>query len=72
MCNCIETVNAKLAPEHRLDATLAIMPGQVAKPLIGLRRCDRGSLETRRNKPSFMVPTFCPFCGEKYPERSNG
>lgn len=66
MCTCIADINAKLAPDHTLNCTLAFRAGEVERPIIGLVRRDTWKLETRRNKPSSFLPSFCPFCGEKY------
>jgi hypothetical protein len=66
MCDCINTVNEKLKPDHTLNCTLAFRDGEVERPIIGLIRRDTWKLETRRGKPSSFLASFCPFCGEKY------
>lgn len=32
MCDCIETINAKLAPDHYLNCTMSFRPGEVERP----------------------------------------
>lgn len=68
MCDCIETVNAKLAPDHTLNCTMAFRTGEISRPMIDLIRHPEWKRETRRGKPGFMVASHCPFCGEKYVE----
>lgn len=69
-CNCIETVDAKLA-EHNSRITLPIMFGsdQTQRPMIVTEQIEKG-----RGKPKAvgMFATFCPFCGVelKAPARS--
>lgn len=67
MCDCIETINAKLKDGgHRLKTTMTF-DGSPSRPLIPLIRLDAWKIETRRGQPSSFFPSFCPFCGEKYP-----
>jgi hypothetical protein len=68
MCECINTINAKLAPDHYLNCTMSFRPGEIERPIIGLIRRDACKLETRRGKPSSFLCSYCPFCGEKYAE----
>lgn len=69
MCDCINEINAKLAPDHCVDATMAFRSGEVSIAMIGLIRRDKWRREDRRSKPSFIVASHCPWCGEKYPVR---
>lgn len=67
MCNCIETINTQLAPKHILNTTMGFH-GEVSRPLVPLIRRDKWEVEKRRGEPRDMVASFCPWCGEKYPE----
>ena len=64
-CSCVEQINRDLAPDHTLNATMAFH-GEPQRALVSLIRRDTYKPETRRSKPSFVIATFCPFCGEKY------
>lgn len=67
MCDCIETVNAKLAERNtRLHEPIFVFgPDPGRRLFIETERIERG----RGKKPKVsMFATFCPFCGEKYPE----
>jgi hypothetical protein len=68
MCNCIEGINAKLAPDHSLNCTMAFRKGEIERPIMGLIRRDTWKLENRRGKTSFFVGNYCPFCGAAYAE----
>lgn len=67
MCDCIQTIHDKF-PEHSVNATMAFRTGEVSRPMIDLLRKDNWKRESRRNKPGFIVASYCPWCGEKYPE----
>lgn len=65
-CNCIETVNEKLASRNtRLSQ--ALMVGEASHPGLML---ETHQIETGRGKPKAvaMFLTYCPFCGTKYAE----
>lgn len=65
-CGCVADVNAKLAPDHLLNATMTFRAGEPERPIIALIRRDTWKPETRRGRPGFMVASYCPFCGSKY------
>ena len=65
MCDCINIIE-RGNPEHRVNCTLAFREGEVSRPIIALIRKDNWKPETRRNKVSSVLATFCPFCGQKY------
>ena len=69
-CKCLAEVDEKLAETgHFLAATmLSAAFGSVDKPIMTIMRKDRWVAETRRGKVGTMIPSFCPFCGIKYPE----
>lgn len=63
MCDCISKIDADLKSEGQcLDAT---MFGE-RKATTMLVRTDKWKHESRRGKPTRIIATFCPFCGEKY------
>jgi hypothetical protein len=66
MCNCIPDIDVKLA-EHgqTLNTTILAEP---RRAIISLIRKDKWILENRREKPTSFLATYCPWCGEKYPE----
>jgi len=63
-CDCITTVNAKLA-ERNTRLTEALVFGRCAElPTIMLQT---EVIEKKRGaKPTSMFLTYCPFCGTKY------
>lgn len=71
-CTCLAEIDAKLAETgHYLDATIlaaTLASGGVDKPLITIMRKDKWIPETRRGKQGKFIPSFCPFCGVRYPE----
>lgn len=67
MCDCLSDLNAKLKPDEQcVDATMF----GVGKATTMLIRTDKWVHESRRNKPTRVIASFCPFCGEKYPQGS--
>jgi len=64
-CSCLADIDEKLGPEHFVNATMAFRVGEVSRPIINLIRRDTWKPETRRSKTSFIVASFCPFCGTK-------
>lgn len=62
MCDCIQTMNARLRDEHNgvLITTLFGNP----RAVIGTEKLD----SKRRGKPPVAIASFCPFCGDRYPE----
>ena len=72
MCNCIEEVNEKIKATGRntqldipfvWDKTGRVSEGRVA---IKTRKLD----DSKREKPLPILPTYCPFCGEAYPDEA--
>ena len=65
-CNCIETVNEKLASRNtRLSQ--AIMFGESSHPGLMLET-DQVEKGRGKAKAVSMFLTYCPFCGVKYGE----
>ncbi len=65
MCECISTVNEHLAKHNaQLLLPMFVVRGSTQRPFVETTKLD----EKKRGKPPAMFATFCPFCGEKYPE----
>jgi hypothetical protein len=63
MCKCIQIVNAQLVPYNGLVETNWL--SNPARAMVSICK-----LVSKINKtPPVMEATFCPFCGEKYPEK---
>lgn len=60
-CDCIKDVDEHLS-SHNTKIELPMFGLQ--RPFITTRKLD----EKKRGKPMFIFASFCPFCGEKYPE----
>lgn len=69
MCDCMNRVNEKLQPRNTklsvafcLSRDLGEMDTMI---MIQTEKVDTKS----RVKPTSVIPTFCPFCGVKYPRK---
>ncbi len=63
-CECIETVNEKLAARNtRLTMTITLTQGLDAYPTIATEQVKTG---IGMPKAIGMIPSYCPFCGGKY------
>ena len=63
MCKCIEQMDRALETRNvRIATGLEIRNGVgIVRIRIGLEKIDK-----KKNKPiPFVMPSFCPFCGEK-------
>lgn len=66
MCDCITKVDELLAERNgRLYVTINLMNGK-AYPKLGVEKKETRS----RTKPPLMIPTYCPFCGQRYEEEA--
>lgn len=63
MCTCTKDIDDNLADQAVCTDMLS---GRV---MIDLIRTDKWVTENRRNKAKAIFAVFCPFCGEKYPEK---
>ncbi len=62
MCNCIDIVNEKLKEKNtKIGITFSLFGGPIRVGLLTVK-LDRKA----RQKPVTMLPTFFPFCGERY------
>lgn len=68
MCTCIEKINEKLlAVGKNTKITVPIVFSFNGKEspdtvLIATEKADK----SKKEKPSLITPTYCPFCGKKY------
>lgn len=66
MCDCIKSMNEKLAVMNgRLTITFGFPHDaglSQAYPTIEVEK-----IKPRGQRPPIALPTYCPFCGEKYP-----
>lgn len=72
MCTCMTKVNESLKEHNTRLATSFVITkdlrGMDCLPLLQVAK-----IETRsRKRPMNVIPTFCPFCGEKYPRTGEG
>lgn len=65
-CNCIELMDAKLAPSNtRLAVTFAFPTGGGSSATLPTIQTEK--IETRkRGSTALAIPSFCPFCGVAY------
>jgi hypothetical protein len=62
MCDCINRVNAILAPHNTVLAVPFWSSSGLLTPLVETCKLDA----SKRGKPKAMFANYCPFCGEKY------
>lgn len=68
MCECVKNVNEMLAERNtRLKEALVMRPVKGKDYLF----IETEQIETGRGKAkaTSMFASFCPFCGEKHPEK---
>ena len=65
MCNCIKITNDGLREKYNsyVNTTISLTGG----PQMVVLATEKDDT-TKRGKPITLVATYCPFCGEKYPE----
>lgn len=68
MCDCMKGFNAVLAEKNGRIVKTLYRRGRVlfAAPTILVEK-----IEPRGKRPPMALPSYCPFCGEKYPDRGN-
>ena len=65
-CDCIETFGAKLR-EHNTRLCVTIGFPRDGSPAFVLPTVKTEKIEPRKRVgPVIALPTFCPFCGERY------
>ena len=66
MCDCIKKIDEKLA-EVNSNTKLKIvwsMSGAVDRAMVVTEKADK----SKRGEVSTVFASYCPFCGEKYPD----
>lgn len=70
MCECFDKVQKLLAKQgDELAYTLQFAGGKYIKPF-PIIETQRKNAKRRARSSTRLVPTFCPFCGKKYPQKS--
>ena len=67
MCDCIKLFNEQLASRNtRIKIPISFGANKISSlpPMIVTEKVD----ERSRMKPVSLLASYCPFCGEKYPE----
>jgi hypothetical protein len=69
MCNCIELVNESLGSQgYKLDIPILLVR-DTNNIQLSASKVRVGTLKVKTNKPGpALIPSYCPFCGEKYLE----
>lgn len=67
ICNCLDKMNKALAPQNTEVDYLYFLTKGYALPKLSTSRIQN----LRDGKKAVqVVPTYCPFCGKKYPDGS--
>jgi len=73
MCDCVAKVNEQLADHNTVLEEVAVVsmtkPGMRSSMLITTSRLRTSTQNERRSKVKKVMPSFCPFCGEKIDRR---
>jgi len=75
-CGCMDAVQMKLHPRHKLKETFTITNIEgaeviIAMPLLRIYQQANNKPEDRARQPHTFDITHCPWCGTRYiPEKS--
>lgn len=68
-CTCMSAINDHLKPHNtKLAVSFTLtrdLSGMDALPMLMVEKIDA----KKRQRPMNVIPTFCPFCGTKYPRK---
>lgn len=64
-CNCIAEMDAKLR-DHNTRLCVTFGFPRDGSPAYTRPTIQTEKIETRNRKSVIALPTFCPFCGERY------
>jgi hypothetical protein len=64
MCDCVEKVNANLKPHNTVLSEISMLNMMSGTSRQSLKIATE-KLHRKRSKVKVVIPTFCPFCGEK-------
>jgi hypothetical protein len=64
MCGCIEKVNEQLKPDGLYLETISMLNFATGKAR-ETTFCNTQRLQRGKGKKKKVVPTFCPFCGDR-------
>ena len=70
-CDCMTKVNTSLKERNtRLSVSFLLtkdLSGMDCLPMLAVEKIDAKI----RKRPISVIPTFCPFCGNKYPRKGD-
>jgi hypothetical protein len=70
MCECVTRIDQLLKPHNtKLALTITFGAKCEAYPTIQTEQVEKGR---GKAKAQAMLPTFCPFCGDKYEAAAHG
>lgn len=65
-CNCLSDFNERLK-EHNTKIDVTFVIPRNGGPMRDFPKIETSKIETRKRVgPVIAVPTFCPFCGQRY------
>lgn len=72
MCDCMTRVNEHLKERNtKLSVSFCLSSDRSAMDAMLMIQTEKIN-KAYRGKPQAVIPTFCPFCGVKYPRKDDG